>query len=67
MPVGPGKYDKECTRVRERYRAAGAVVIVIGGTKGEGFSMQLRSDIEPRTIVTVLRTVADEIERSTQS
>jgi hypothetical protein len=40
MPLGPGKYDDLCTEVREKARARGAIVIVIEGDKGDGFSCQ---------------------------
>jgi hypothetical protein len=40
MPLGPGIYDHEVTTLRERYLAHGVVLIVLGGDKGEGFSMQ---------------------------
>jgi hypothetical protein len=40
MPLGPGLYDDEVTALRERYHAHGVVLIVLGGDKGEGFSMQ---------------------------
>jgi hypothetical protein len=44
MTVGPGKYDKLCTYVRKQSKAVGALVIIIGGDKGHGFSMQSPSD-----------------------
>lgn len=40
MSIGPGKYDELCTVVREGAQAEGAVVIVIGGNRGSGFSVQ---------------------------
>lgn len=40
MPLGPGKYDDLCTDVRERAKARGAIVIVVEGDKGGGFSVQ---------------------------
>jgi hypothetical protein len=50
MPLGPGKYDDVCTRVREAVglldnkgevsRPGGVVVIVLGGNNGNGFSCQ---------------------------
>lgn len=40
MPIGPGKYDDECTRLRESTEAQGVIVIVIGGKLGSGLSMQ---------------------------
>ncbi len=40
MAEGPGRYDDLCTYVRERARADAAVVIVLGGSVGSGFSLQ---------------------------
>lgn len=37
---GPGKYDDLCTHVREAAKAQGAVVIIINGEHGQGFSVQ---------------------------
>jgi hypothetical protein len=36
----PGKYDKLCTLVRDTAVAEGAIVIVINGLLGSGFSVQ---------------------------
>jgi hypothetical protein len=43
--IGPGKYDDECTWVRERTRAAGVILIVADGARGWGFSMQAPLDV----------------------
>lgn len=40
MPIGPGKYDDLCTLVRKKAKAEGAIVIVINGNDGDGFSCQ---------------------------
>jgi hypothetical protein len=40
MTVGPGKYDHLCTTVREKAQAQVAIIIVIDGNKGSGFSCQ---------------------------
>ena len=40
MPLGPGRYDDLCTYVREKAKADGAIIIVIRGEKGGGFSCQ---------------------------
>jgi hypothetical protein len=40
MPIGPGKYDDLCTLVRTKLQARGALLIVIDGTHGSGFSCQ---------------------------
>jgi hypothetical protein len=64
MAVGPGKYDDLATTVREQAHAAGVIVIVIGGDKGEGFAMQ--ADV--RTMLALpqmLRHIADQIEQDT--
>lgn len=38
--AGPGKYDPEATIVRELTAAEGVGVIVAGGNRGAGFSVQ---------------------------
>jgi hypothetical protein len=40
MAIGPGKYDDVCTQVREQLDAQGVMLVVIGGKKGSGFSVQ---------------------------
>ena len=45
MATGPGKYDDLCTLVRESANAAGAIIIVLAGDQGSGFSVQT-TDIE---------------------
>lgn len=57
----PGKYNDLCTHVRETTLAAGAIVLVVGGNKGTGFSVQ--GDLYfLLTIPDILRKVADDIE-----
>jgi hypothetical protein len=63
MPLGPGKYDKECTLVRESAEAAGAAIIVLHGKAGNGFSVQMPPVLLP-TLPSLLRTMADQIEAS---
>jgi hypothetical protein len=36
----PGKYDDLCTMVRKGSHAQGVALIIIGGDKGQGFSVQ---------------------------
>jgi len=58
--IGPGKYDPVCTYVRNATGAEGAIVIVLDGDQGSGFSVQ----VPPRyaqVVAGVLRKVADEI------
>jgi hypothetical protein len=65
MSVGPGKYDDLATIVREQAHAAGVIVIVFNGDKGDGFSVQ--ADLG--TLLTLpqrLRFIADQIEQDTR-
>lgn len=65
MPAefGPGRYDDLCTYVREQSQAAGAIVIVLGGNRGFGFSVQLDARIMGTTdLAKILRYMADDIE-----
>lgn len=58
---GPGKYDDVCTLVREKTNALGAVVMIFGGDKGEGFEVQLPWE-ELQKLPKILRFMADQIE-----
>jgi len=62
MATGPGKFDAECTIAREATDAAGAILIVIDGTLGSGFSVQVIDPEIARRMPIILRTVADQIE-----
>jgi hypothetical protein len=63
MAFGPGKYDDETTAIREKLKASGIILIVLGGDKGEGFSAQL-DFASTMAMPEILRTVADQIEES---
>lgn len=62
MATGGGKYDDECTVLRHSTEAECAIAIVIGGNKGEGFSVQSTNPQRLHELVALLRGVADEIE-----
>ena len=62
MALGPGKYDDAATVVMEMTKAAGVLVIVMGGDRGQGFSFQGVSIELIRQVPAMLRTVADQIE-----
>ena len=64
MPQGPGKYDDICTEARVAASAEAVVLIVLGGEKGSGFSVQAIEGDITRRLPALLRSVADEIERS---
>ena len=66
--TGPGKYDKECTDLREATKAAVAIAVIIDGRHGHGFSCQ--ADLTNITgeqmmfkIPNGLRMVADQMEK----
>lgn len=59
--MGPGKYDDLCTQVRTQAKARGAMVIILEGDKGSGFSVQLDATLMVG-FPEVLRKVADEID-----
>ena len=63
MAHGPGKYDDMATYVREQTNARGVIVIVVGGNKGSGFSVQGTSDELLLQLPAVLHEVAETIAR----
>lgn len=63
MALGPGKYDDETTEIRERLQAAGVVLVVFGGAKGNGFSCQATIGLTA-ALPAILREMANEIEQS---
>src|SRR3954471_8087554 len=70
MTIGAGKYDGLCGLVRRKAKALAAVVIVLDGTKGSGFSVQVLEGAHIGVIEglpELLRQMADEIERDNLS
>jgi hypothetical protein len=63
MPIGPGKYDDFASIVRVQTDALGVVVIVVGGSKGNGFAVQSISSTFTEKIPELLRVMADQIEK----
>lgn len=66
---GAGKYDKEATILRALTNAEAVLVMVIGGDKGSGFSVQLvdTDDAARRTslvnfMAAVMRNSAEQLE-----
>lgn len=60
---GPGKYDQECTVVRDLTDAQCVALIIAGGKNGSGFSVQTRDEQFVVMLPRLLREMADEIER----
>ena len=62
MAIGPGKYDEETQAVRVATHAQSVMLIVIGGDRGSGFSVQ--SDVVTLSrLPEMLRFMADEIDK----
>lgn len=66
MTLGPGRYDEETTRIREENDAEGVILVVIGGKKGAGFSVQAPADVQ-FMLPSILKSIANEIERDLRS
>ncbi len=65
--MGPGKYDNACTLARLATGGMGVILIVLEGDRGYGFSVQAEGVIPPSALATMLRSVADEIEKAAVS
>jgi len=63
MAEGAGKYDYEATMVRLSTKAVGVMVIVFGGDRGHGFSMQSDNPKFLKAVPDILRSMADQIEQ----
>ena len=61
MPIGPGKYDQLCTHVREIANARAAIIIVLDGEAGSGFSVQAHESVPPKKLAAILQAVIDEL------
>lgn len=63
---GPGKYDDVCTQARIAARAVAAIVIIVEGEHGNGFSVNtLEPDLIP-VIPAMLRAIAQDISTQNQ-
>ena len=64
--IGPGRYDDEATMVMERVKAQGVILIVVGGSKGEGFACQATFPTMLQ-LPAMLRSIADQIDADLKS
>jgi len=65
MTIGPGKYDDICTMAREQAKADGAIVIIINGERGMGFSCQGNAEtlmMLPSLLESVARQIRKDVE-----
>lgn len=72
MADGPGKYDAPCVSALVETKATAAVLIIIGGEHGSGFSVNIDQSRVDATFVqqklpSLLRQLADSLEESTTS
>lgn len=67
MAKGPGKYDHLCSIVRRASDARIAMVVIVGGTLGDGFSVQVEGidteDMQEATLALArgLESIAEQI------
>jgi hypothetical protein len=59
--IGPSRYEPETVELRQRLNADSVILIVVGGTRGNGFSITANASVLP-VISRVLRAAADKIE-----
>jgi hypothetical protein len=64
MASGLGKYDDACTVARLATDAEAVILIVLGGNKGSGFSVQSLGAEMTAKLPALLRSVAAQIENS---
>lgn len=64
MPLGPGKFDDWCTKIREATGARGVIVIVAGTDTGQGGMSAQCDDHYTLNFPKILRDVAKQIEES---
>lgn len=62
MPNGPGKYDPECTQALLSTKAVATVLVVIGGDRGNGFSVTSTDPEAIKKLSALLRMMADQID-----
>ena len=60
--IGPGKYDEECTALREKTGADAVLLLIFNGSKGNGFACQSADADVFFSIPRLLRNMADFIE-----
>lgn len=63
---GPGKYDDLCTLIREQSKAKAAIVIIVGGDKGQGFSCQAEDPAYLANLPAMLELMAQQIRQDVQ-
>lgn len=64
--IGKGRYDDELTGFIRRTKAQGAVLIVIGGRLGDGFSMKVDErfkEVAPSLLEMLAKAIRNDIQK----
>lgn len=59
--IGPGLYDDVCTAARQSVVARGCLLVIVDGTRGNGFSCQATPEVVA-ALPGILRSVAEQLE-----
>lgn len=59
----PGNYEQDCEFLLSQYKANLVVVGVVGGSKGNGFSVSVQDPHLRQYLPCILRSMADSIEK----
>lgn len=62
MPTGPGRYDDLCLAAMAAAGAHTAMLVIVGGVRGEGFSLNSTDRAAVHRLPAALRAIADSIE-----
>lgn len=62
MATGPGKYDDLCIAAMTAAGASTCVLLIIGGIRGAGFSLNSTDMAEVHALPEMLRATANQIE-----
>jgi len=66
MAVGKGRYDEICEAVREETGAFGAILLIMDGDRGNGFSVQVPPEVLGR-VPELLQHLADAIQEEVKA
>jgi hypothetical protein len=65
--TGPGKYDFICTKALLAAQAQCALLIILDGKHGDGFSVNFTDQKYISSLPSILREVADQIEHDAKA
>ena len=65
--TGPGKYDAICTKALLAAQAQCALLIILDGEHGHGFSVNFTNQSYVERLPAILRSIADQIEHDAKA